>query len=84
MKLRLDLLEHLKDGDILKEVLANNHRYKPEPLFSKTGTGSLSSASTRERAQEEARSTARIQKAMRRSKQNGGKGKPRSARSPKR
>jgi hypothetical protein len=83
MKLRLDLLEHLKDEDILKEVLANNHRYKPEPLFSKTGVGSLSSASTRERAQEEARSTARIQKAMQRLKQNGGKGKMKPARSPK-
>jgi hypothetical protein len=58
MKLRLDLLEHLTDEDILEEVLANNHRYKPEPLFSKTGVGSLSSASTEERAQEEARSTA--------------------------
>ena len=63
MKLRLDLLEHLTDEDILEEVLANNHRYKPEPLFSKTGVGSLSSASTEERAQEEARSTARIQRA---------------------
>ena len=83
MKLRLDLLEHLKDEDILKEVLANNHRYKPEPLFSKTGVGSLSSASTKERAQEEARSTARIQKAMQRLKQNGGKGKMKPARSPK-
>jgi len=30
MKLRLDLLEHLTDEDILEEVLANNHRYKPE------------------------------------------------------
>lgn len=58
MKLRLDLLEHLTDEDILEEVLANNHRYKPEPLFSKTGVGSLSSASTEERTQEEARSTA--------------------------
>ena len=58
MKLRLDLLEHLTDQDILEEVLANNHRYKPEPLFSKTGVGSLSSASTEERAQEEARSAA--------------------------
>jgi len=56
MKLRLDLLEHLKDEDILEEVLANNHRYKPEPLLSKTGVGSLSSASTEERAQEAARS----------------------------
>lgn len=34
MKLRLDLLEHLTDEDILEEVLANTHRYKPEPLFS--------------------------------------------------
>lgn len=71
MKLRLDLLEQLTDQDILEEVLANNHRYKPEPLFSKTGVGSLSSASTEERAQEEARSTARIQRAMQRLKQNG-------------
>ena len=75
MKLRLDLLEHLTDQDILEEVLANNHRYKPEPLFSKTGVGSLSSASTAERAQEEARSTARIQRAMERLKQNGANGK---------
>jgi len=78
MKLRLDLLEHLTDEDILEEVLANNHRYKPEPLFSKTGVGSLSSASTEERAQEEARSTARIQRAMQRLKQSGGTGKRKS------
>ncbi|HXC36020.1 MAG TPA: hypothetical protein VNV43_09115 [Candidatus Acidoferrales bacterium] len=84
MKLRLDLLEHLKDEDILEEVLANNHRYKPEPLFSKTGVGSLSSASTRERAQEEARSTARIQRATQRLKQAGNNGKPKSVPSPKR
>ncbi len=83
MKLRLDLLEHLTDEDILEEVLANNHRYKPEPLLSKTGVGSLSSASTEERAQEEARSTARIQRAMLRLKQNGDNGKPKSVRSPK-
>ena len=51
MKLRFDLLEHLSEEDILEEVLANNHRYKPEPNFSKTGVGSLSSASTEERAQ---------------------------------
>jgi hypothetical protein len=42
MKLRLDLLEHLTADDLLEEVLANNHRYKAEPLLSKTGTGSLS------------------------------------------
>jgi hypothetical protein len=83
MKLRTDLLEHLTDQDILEEVLANNHRYKPEPLFSKTGVGSLSSASTEERAQEEARSTARIQRAVERLKQSGGKDKPKSTPSPK-
>jgi hypothetical protein len=78
MKLRLDLLEHLTDQDILEEVLANNHRYKPEPLFSKTRVGSLSSASIEERAQEEARGTARIQRAMQRLKQSGAAAKPKS------
>ena len=79
MKLRLDLLEQLTGEDILEEVLANNHRYRPEPNFSKTGVGSLSSASTEERAQEEARSTARIQKAMARLKQSGGGAKSKSS-----
>jgi len=73
MKLRLDLLEHLTDEDILEEVLANNHRYKPEPLFSKTGVGSLSSASTEERAQEEARSTALIERLKKRAAASGKK-----------
>lgn len=71
MKLRLDLLEHLTMEDIAEEALANNHRYKPEPLFSKTGVGSLSSASTEERAQEEARNTALIQRLIERSQQSG-------------
>ena len=52
MKLRLDLLEHLTEQDILEEALATVHRFKPEPLLSKTGTGSLSSASTEEHAKE--------------------------------
>ena len=78
MKLRTDLLEHLTDQDILEEVLANNHRYKPEPNFSKTGVGSLSSASTEERAQEEARSTARIQRLTQRLEQSGKAGGPTS------
>ena len=73
MKLRLDLLEHLTDQDILEEVLANNHRYKPEPLFSKTGVGSLSSASIEERAQEEARSTALIERLKKRQQESGRK-----------
>ena len=71
MKLRLDLLEHLTAEDILEEAVATNHRYKPEPLLSKTGTGSLSPASTEERAQEEVRNTALIQRLTQRSKQSG-------------
>lgn len=60
MKLRLDLLEQLTEEDLREEILANNSRFKPEPLFSKTGVGSLSPASTKQRAQEEERSTALI------------------------
>ena len=71
MKLRLDLLEHLTDQDILEEVLANNHRYKPEPNFSKTGVGSLSSASIEERAREVERNTELIVRLTKRSQQSG-------------
>jgi hypothetical protein len=52
VKLRLDLLEHLTAEDILKEAVANQHRYKAEPSFSKTGVGSLSPASPADRARE--------------------------------
>ena len=83
MKLRLDLLEHLTDEDLLDEVLANNHRYKPEPLFSKTGVGTLSSASTEERAQKEARSTVLIERFKKRAQPSGPKNKGKSSRSPK-
>ena len=74
MKLRLDLLQHLTTEDILEEALANNHRYKPEPLFSTTGTGSLSSASIEERASEEQRNTALIQRLTQRAQQAGQSG----------
>ena len=57
MKLRLDLLEQLTDEDILEAVVENTHRFKPEPLFSRTGVGSLSSASIEERAREVEHST---------------------------
>ena len=83
MKLRLDLLEHLTDQDILEEVLANNHRYKPEPLFSKTGVGSLSPASTEERASEVARSTVLIEKLKLRAQASGRKNSSKSSPSPK-
>ena len=78
MKVRTDLLKFATPEEALKEALANNHRYKPEPLFSKTGTGSLSSATTDECAKEVARSTARIQRAMQRLKQSGEAGKQKS------
>ncbi len=73
MKLRPDLVKLLTAEDFQEEVLANNHRYKAEPNFSQTGVGSLSSASTEERAQEEARNTDLIRKLQERSKESGGK-----------
>ena len=71
MKLRLDLLKHLTAEDVQEEILANNPRYRPEPLFCKTGTGSLSSASTEQRAQEVERSTALIEKLKERAAKTG-------------
>ena len=71
MKLRLDLLKQVTEQDLMEEVLANNHRYKAEPLFSKTGTGSLSSASTEERVNEEKRNTDLIQNLTKRSRKAG-------------
>lgn len=71
MKLRTDLLKHATPDETLREALAQNHRYRPEPLFSKTGTGSLSSASTADYASEVARSTERIQRALSRSHGTG-------------
>lgn len=74
MKLRLDLLKYATPEEALKEALANSPRYKPEPLFSKTGTGSLSSASTEECAKEVERSTERIQRALKQSAKSGSNG----------
>src|SRR5207244_2741356 len=52
MKLRYDLAMKVTPKMALAEAQANQHRYKAEPLFSKTGTGSLSSASTKDSAAE--------------------------------
>jgi len=71
MKLRLDLLKQLTADDIRKAAEASIHRFKPEPLLSKTGVGSLSSASTKERAQEVEHSIALTQKLIRRARQAG-------------
>jgi hypothetical protein len=71
MKLRLDLLKHLTAEDIMEEALANNHRYDPEPNFSRTGVGTLRPATLEERAQEEARNTALIERLKERARQSG-------------
>ena len=64
MKLRFDLVEKVTPEMVMESVLANNHRYKDEPLLSKTGTGSLSPASIEERANEEKLSSAITPKLM--------------------
>ena len=71
MKLRLDLLEHLTAEDIMEEAVATNHRFKPEPLLSKTGTGSLSPTSTEERAKEAERNMALTRKLLERASASG-------------
>jgi hypothetical protein len=71
MKLRLDLLKQLTAADVLKEAAANQHRYKAEPSFSKTGIGHLSPGSTTDSANEAARSEALTQKLTRRLRRNG-------------
>ena len=71
MKLRFDLVEKITPEMLMESVLANNHRYKAEPLLSKTGTGSLSSASIEERASEEKLSSDITRKLMRKPGKNG-------------
>lgn len=73
MKLRLDLVKQLRPQDLVASVERNNHRYKPEPLFSKTGIGSLSSASTEQRASEVEHNTDLIQKLTKRAENDGSK-----------
>lgn len=71
MKLRLDLLEHLTAEDIRQAAEDSVHRFKPEPNFSRTGTGTLSSASTEERAKEVAHSMELTRKLEQRAQQTG-------------
>ena len=76
MKLRFDLVEKLTPEMLMEGVLANNHRYKAEPLLSKTGTGSLSPASTEDRAIEEKLSLDITRKLMSESDNAGTPSKP--------
>ena len=71
MKLRTDLLKHLTVEDFIEEAAETVHRYKPEPLLSKTGTGSLSPSSTEERAKEDARNTALTRRLLERASVSG-------------
>jgi hypothetical protein len=73
MKLRTDLLEYLTMEDIAEEALANNHRYKPEPNFAKTGVGSLLPATPEERAQEMVRNQALIERLKERQREASNK-----------
>lgn len=74
MRLRLDLLKHLTAEDILEEVLANNHRYKPEPHFAKTEVGYLAPTTPEDREREMERSKALIERLERRARESQGKG----------
>jgi hypothetical protein len=76
MKLRLDLLEHLTAADVLEEAAANQHRYKAEPSFSKTGIGYLSPKSTTDSANEAGRSEALTRKLTQRLQKSGKSGAP--------
>ena len=71
MKLRFHLVEKITPEMLMESVLANNHRYKAEPLLSKTGTGSLSPASIEDRAIEEKLSTDITRKLMSESANDG-------------
>ncbi len=71
MKLRTDLLAQLRPEDVMESIDAHNRRYKAKPLFSQTGTGSLSSASTSERANEVTRNTDLIRKLTKRAQAAG-------------
>jgi len=73
MKLRLDLLKHLTAADILEEAVANQHRYKAEPSFSKTGVGHLSPRSMADSVIEARRSEALTRKLTRRLGRTGKK-----------
>jgi hypothetical protein len=74
MKFRPDLVAKLTPEMLAASVVLSNPRYKSAPLFSKTGVGSLSSASTAQRASEDALSTATIRKLMSGSAKSGKKG----------
>jgi hypothetical protein len=71
MKLRLDLVKALRPEDVLAMAQANSHRYKAEPVFSKTGIGHLSPTSTADSAKDVELSMELIRKVTKRAGKNG-------------
>lgn len=59
--------------DIAEVAERDVHRFNPEPLFSKTGTGTLLSASTSERAREVEQSMELTRKLEQRALKSGNK-----------
>jgi hypothetical protein len=72
MKLHLDLLKYLTAEDIAEAAASNVHRYRPEPLFSETGTGSLLPATEEDREREMRESEALIERLKARAAQAQG------------
>ena len=78
MELSFALAEKVTPAMVMESVLANNHRYKAEPLLSKTGIGSLSPASTEDRANGEKPGSAIAPKRMSKSASAGKPSTPKS------
>jgi hypothetical protein len=53
MSLRTDLVHQLTPAMLLKGMLANSHRYKPEPRLATTGVGSLSPTTPQDRQRDQ-------------------------------
>jgi len=71
MKLRFDLVDKLTPEMVMESALANQHRYKAEPVLSKTGVGYLAPSTPEDAAREAALSEALVKKLKRRSRKNG-------------
>jgi hypothetical protein len=64
MKLRLDLLKYLTAEDIAEAAAESIDRFKPEPLFAKTGKGYLRPATPEEKVKEMENSERRIKRML--------------------
>jgi hypothetical protein len=71
VKLRFDLLEKPTPEMVMESALANQHRYKAEPVLSKTGVGYLAPSTLEDTARELALSEALVKKLKRRLRKHG-------------